>query len=1763
MLKIRNKILFKICGPLIAFIFAIECAFPAHLYAQMPSLMTSISLPNPGNLILPTNAFQPLNVQGLTLDLKNPFQFSFIIDPGESELAGKDLEAESYKLIKYFLAALATPEDEMWVNLSPNESDRIIPNNFGQTDMGKDMLSQDYMLKQLSASLLHPDTTTGENFWNKIYSSIKTHNNESVQTIPSDLLSKIWITPGKAVIYTHQNNAIIVESNLKVLMADEYKENNITLTDQQRKQFNLLRDTIIPAVEKEINFGKTFAPLRQIYHSLILAEWYKRNLKQSILTQLYVDQNKTNGINIEDKDIAKKIYSQYIVAIQKGVCDIIKEDYDPLTQEIIPRKYFTGGFKTEFSLAAGNDLEEKTDLAMLTNAQDKKISDLSNRSNLLNVNFIIETNQKPSDEAMLTEAKWSKPLLQYLTENNSNTQHIHRILKFLFEKQLNPDKEVLIELGAGNAEDSIKAAEENPHMLVIATDLYGDNPNYAYLTRKFNNNEFYDTVKEKNLENIAIIRADTSKLLSLIPDNSADYIVSIDPDVYHAEVIEKTITDGIIKNKLAPEGRLILKPHEHDHFSISLKGLDEKKGTLSFGNITLKQTSNNSSFLLSNKYEFKIGSRWTSEKEWLFEWQKPTDQAMLVLAEKSISLDELKQQGLVTQFDPEADWFTNAHPINSYHNVIHSKTTAALAFMQAKARGLSDKWASFIFEVGLLHDFQPRRSESQSPSVPETLKLLQNDFNQITSLTGEEGSSFLRKNLHWTKKDFLFAQAIIQRSEFPFSETQTNENYINTSPVQEYERIVTQIAKQHPESIKNILQESALFSEFSDKIGTYIFGDFYDAVHTVTLLMNETIPQEQQSDEFKFDYLINGTYNNFLSQLGMSNAWNFYDLNIASKLGLDHFLLPNKEDMFQSMPKEIAWRFQAFIESFTAMHNEFNKNGNHIEAMDMGYRVFQKIRIIDGKTDQAMLTDKNLNDKNLKDFLTINLKNTPFINHFDISHSKIQTEQLTSNERIDQAMLTLNNEFGEKLDPKIKTAIYNPYFFIRLISKTLLASKEDLVMAKQLKTLARKTTNQKIKIRIQSLIDEILKTNEKTPLIKEKFYGITGRIERKMHMSGVIVPTLERLLNKTFPNTSIIVRDEGVSNGSVSIEGYKSMLQRSHIALQSYTVTDIVTQLIFIKDTEGNIAVFNNNSSGITENLIQIKYKKKIYTRGHKHQSLESLAKTNIITNFENIFKNYRNTSFIPDGYKVESMSTMAQVVDDKANSNPKFKIEQHDIFDKTPINQSAHVIMASNVLLPEYYNYRPNEIYEGLQTLGKNLVDKGFLVYSFEQSIIKNNSYRFGHITTIYQRQGNTLQYIEYIDEINDNPNDHESLYFEKISLTEPYKGRKIDQAMLAENEIKKRGLNIINEAALSTKTTISPSINKYTKTTKNTNPQFLSTENLTDEQLGYSSAIRDRKQSIEQPSATIPNDNINVILPEKDIFLVSTLGGVSIVPRLGFIKEKIKENDTLKPIALLKLSSNEESIFLEHYQTIMLFDQLGIGPKYHGIFRDKVGNLNIVMDIATGKINDFENTTPQTITDFITVFQRLNQLQLELWSDFQFGINHSGNIQVIDGQILKSKNEKDVYDGTFLWHILMALRKLNPKQRQQQVLAINTKSPELFKKLQAYIQKDHFFNDPSSLLYTNLEKILNAAQNDNAMLNTKKDNSYGGINFNADKLNIEEQGDRFQFQIPIDMQLPTPEDVQGFYPVIINITPTTNLPLLLGIRKEDVEPQHQLAAS
>jgi hypothetical protein len=330
---------------------------------------TVLGLPAPGTMVNLSSAYEPTLIKGLIVHKDNPFLFDFIVDTGHSGLAGDALKKEGDRLVKYFFACLTIPEKDLWVNLSPYEKDRMVPQALGQTGLGRDLLAQDYILKQLTASLIYPEKDLGKSFWDRVYA--KAQQMYGTTQIPVNTFNKVWIVADKASVYEHGQTAFVVSGHMKVMLEEDYlaltkhqsqpgdmalavspstlpSDSGLNVKATQRQPGHALasqivRQIILPEIEKEVNTGKNFATLRQIFNSLILASWYKKNLKEALLTQVYANKSTVKGVNLADPSVKQQIYQQYLKAYKKGVFNYIKEDAQPDGQTI-SRKYFSGGF---------------------------------------------------------------------------------------------------------------------------------------------------------------------------------------------------------------------------------------------------------------------------------------------------------------------------------------------------------------------------------------------------------------------------------------------------------------------------------------------------------------------------------------------------------------------------------------------------------------------------------------------------------------------------------------------------------------------------------------------------------------------------------------------------------------------------------------------------------------------------------------------------------------------------------------------------------------------------------------------------------------------------------------------------------------------------------------------------------------------------------------------------------------------------------------------------------------------------------------------------------------------------------------------------------------------------------------------------------------------------------------------------------------------------------------------------------------------------
>jgi len=261
---------------------------------------------------------------------------------------------------------LSLPNDDFWVNLRPDSPDEMINADLARTDVGRILLEADVQLKKDTAAATSPKTPAGKAYWDKLYQKAESLYGSENITIPT--LTRPWIVPDEIIVREAQGSAYIYKATLKVMLEQDYLKNSsaYNFTDERAKELNeyssqIIRETITPKLTKEINSSKRYAGLRQVYYSLILAQWFKQKYGNGIGKGAGGGRDNQYISRIDSKDLtdltSKTSWDKdtYFKAYQKSFKDgeyNIKDNRNTVYGQTI-RSYFSGGISFGSDSAGG------------------------------------------------------------------------------------------------------------------------------------------------------------------------------------------------------------------------------------------------------------------------------------------------------------------------------------------------------------------------------------------------------------------------------------------------------------------------------------------------------------------------------------------------------------------------------------------------------------------------------------------------------------------------------------------------------------------------------------------------------------------------------------------------------------------------------------------------------------------------------------------------------------------------------------------------------------------------------------------------------------------------------------------------------------------------------------------------------------------------------------------------------------------------------------------------------------------------------------------------------------------------------------------------------------------------------------------------------------------------------------------------------------------------------------------------------------------
>ena len=268
----------------------------------------NVVIPEQNNLLLrPGRKVSPCILKGLRTADNNPTSLNFIVDGGDDHALTELIASGEYaKQLDYFNSALAVKEDNLHVEMSGNELDPMLPKPLVGTRLGRVLLSQDFVLKQLAASFLHPDNPIGKEYWDRVY--LKARNTVGSSTRRFASFQKLWLFPKKAVVYElpfgeeppdrlkrfdvkkGERFAYIVETELETgcecnlaalkrhIDGQEFGSPGLS-REFAVKMVEIFKCVVLPHIRREVNEGEHFVPIRQVYNAIVLATWYKKKLR--------------------------------------------------------------------------------------------------------------------------------------------------------------------------------------------------------------------------------------------------------------------------------------------------------------------------------------------------------------------------------------------------------------------------------------------------------------------------------------------------------------------------------------------------------------------------------------------------------------------------------------------------------------------------------------------------------------------------------------------------------------------------------------------------------------------------------------------------------------------------------------------------------------------------------------------------------------------------------------------------------------------------------------------------------------------------------------------------------------------------------------------------------------------------------------------------------------------------------------------------------------------------------------------------------------------------------------------------------------------------------------------------------------------------------------------------------------------------------------------------------------------------------------------
>jgi len=237
-----------------------------------------------------------------------------------------------------FFVWLSLHPHTFWVNLSPDEPDRIVDDQLGRTDAGRVLLEADLQMKKTVGKLIHPHTPLGKRYWDGIRGGCVTARN--------------WIVPAPATVYQDGDKLYILDAPLDVKTeTDDGAAPGNTADaptcprqDQATEDHNehLDRTLVLPRLREAINTAPEYAALRRVYLSRVAAEWYRElSMRKGTTYGELMDSGDITEWRLTDSWKPRDTFDAFVDSYRKGEFKVTDRTTSGGTTYV--RRYVYGG----------------------------------------------------------------------------------------------------------------------------------------------------------------------------------------------------------------------------------------------------------------------------------------------------------------------------------------------------------------------------------------------------------------------------------------------------------------------------------------------------------------------------------------------------------------------------------------------------------------------------------------------------------------------------------------------------------------------------------------------------------------------------------------------------------------------------------------------------------------------------------------------------------------------------------------------------------------------------------------------------------------------------------------------------------------------------------------------------------------------------------------------------------------------------------------------------------------------------------------------------------------------------------------------------------------------------------------------------------------------------------------------------------------------------------------------------------------------------